>query len=122
MIYISGFDKPLFQKAVKLFCEKLGIAQPRISIYADDTIVQNGMCYYDSNEFLIFLKSGRENGQTLVTLAHEMVHVKQFLLENLENTMDLSIPYKDRWWEQEAFEKESELAQHLIYTVQNKEI
>jgi Zn-dependent peptidase ImmA (M78 family) len=99
----------------------LGIHVPDITIFSDQTIQPNGACYRaDENEFMIVLKE-RDEGQMMLTLAHEMVHVKQYLLDDLSDQFDEKIPYMERWWEQEAFSKEVDLMKLLIAAVENGE-
>jgi hypothetical protein len=105
--------------AVDLFCSALDIQKPNLHIFTDSTISPNGACYRNSDDdFMIVLKE-RDHGDMMVTLAHEMVHVKQYLLDGLSDKWDSSIPYMERWWEQEAYEKEVELTKLLIEAVEN---
>ena len=57
----------------------------------------------DKREFTILLKESLGIGHLIMTLFHEMVHVKQFIKDNLANEINDIIPYLDRWWEKEAF-------------------
>jgi Zn-dependent peptidase ImmA (M78 family) len=122
-VLIEGnINKNFCQKAVQLFCAALSIDVPSIHIFTDETIRPNGACYRaDENEFMIVLKE-RDEGQMMLTLAHEMVHVKQYLLDDLSNKFDDSIPYMERWWEQEAFEKEVVLTKMLIQAITEKKL
>lgn len=108
-------EKELFTKAVKFFCELLGIS-PNIYVYVDEVMPMNGACYKNDSEYHICL-SVQPVGASLVTLAHELVHVKQFEKDYLEELYTNEIPYHERWWEQEAFAKESELANALLSKV-----
>ena len=48
--------------------------------------------------------------------AHEMIHVKQFIKNNLEDLMnDIHKPvYEERWWEKEASKKSLELVKKYV--------
>ena len=121
-IIVEGLNESFVSRVVKLFCNTLGISTPNIHIFTDQTIKPNGVCYRnDETDFMIVLKE-RDIGQMMVTLAHELVHVKQYLVDDLSNKFDDSIPYMERWWEQEAFEKEVELTKLLIEAVTNGEL
>ena len=116
-------DKNFIESAVNLFCDSLGISVPNLLIYMDETIRPNGACYRNSpEEFMILLKDGRSDAETMITLAHELVHVKQYLLDGLSEQWDASIPYMERWWEQEAYEKEVELTKLLIEAIEQKKV
>jgi len=117
------FDQVFIEKVVNLFCTHLGIKCPTLLIYIDETIQANGICYQNNEtEFMILLKDGRTKSEMLVTLAHELVHVKQYLKDNLAGQWDTSIPYNDRWWEQEAYVKESDLIKILLDAIKNKDL
>jgi len=121
-VIVEGLNVGFVQKAVNLFCDALKIDVPNIHIFSDETIRPNGACYRaDDNDFMIALKE-RDLGQMMVTLAHEMVHVKQYICDGLSEQFDNSIPYMERWWEKEAFAKEVDLMKLLIAAVENGEI
>jgi Zn-dependent peptidase ImmA (M78 family) len=116
-----SLDENFIESAIHLFCDSLGISVPNLLIYTDETIRPNGACYRNSaDEFMILLKNGRSDADTMITLAHELVHVKQFMVDNLSEQLDASIPYMERWWEQEAYEKEVELTRLLIKAIEQK--
>lgn len=119
MITVEGLDENFVKKAVDLFCNALNINPPSIHIFVDDTIKPNGACYqvYE-DEYLIVLKDQPNDGHMMVTLAHEMVHVKQFISDRLATEFDSSIPYMSRWWEVEAYALEVELTKLLIDAIE----
>ena len=122
MIIEGNLNVGFVNNAVDLFCSFLGIEKPNLHIFTDETISPNGACYRNSDdEFMIVLKE-RDQGHMMVTLAHEMVHVKQYLLDGLSDEWDASIPYMERWWEKEAYQKEIELAKLLVEAVKNGEL
>jgi hypothetical protein len=122
-VFIEGLDVNFTKKAVQLFCSVLGIDNPCLHIFVDSTIKVTGACYQaDKNDFMIVLQDQPCDGQMMVTLAHELVHVKQYLQNDLAAKFDATIPYMERWWEQEAYEKEVELTKLLIEAVENGEL
>jgi len=107
---------------IDFFCDALGISVPNLHVFTDQTITPCGACYRNSDDdFMIVLKE-RDQGHMMVTLAHEMVHVKQFMIDGLSEQWDASVPYMERWWEKEAYHKEVELTKLLIAAVENGEL
>ena len=99
---------PLVERFAKFLCVELEVYPKAITIASyepDDNTL--GLCLDESDdEFIILVKdTGRDIGQVFVTIAHEMVHVKQYMKENLGWFLDNhnDIPYMERWWEKEAF-------------------
>jgi hypothetical protein len=97
------------KKFIEFICKELDIQPHRLTIASyDEDDGNNGLCMDESDsEFIILVKeTGRSVGKILVTIAHEMIHVKQHMKENLGWYLDnhKDIPYLDRWWEKEAFE------------------
>jgi hypothetical protein len=120
MLTIEGMNDDFITECVVHMCECLGIEVPNIHIFVDDTIKPDGACYENSpNDFMVVLKS-QDIGQMLVTLAHEMTHVKQFMKNNLSAHFDNKIPYMERWWEKEAYEMEVVITKSLIEYVKIK--
>jgi len=116
-VLIEGMNEEFANKVVRFFCDALGVDVPNLHIFVDDTIHVAGACYQNSHDdYLITLKQ-QDLGQMIVTLAHELVHVKQYMIDGLAKTFDATIPYRERWWEVEAYEKEVELTKLLIEAV-----
>lgn len=84
-----------------------------------------GMCLESvdgDGNFLIFVdEKDRNLTKVFVTIAHEMVHVKQYMNENLGWLLDnrSDIPYESRWWEIEAFEKSVEYVKKFAEIIKN---
>lgn len=97
----------LAQKFILWLCHELNIQPDAVSVYGEDDMDVLGMCIDDSEtEFTILVKTGSHDiGQIFNTIAHEMIHVKQYMKENLGMLLDdcEHIPYMERWWEVEAF-------------------
>lgn len=121
-VQIDGMNQDFINKVVKFFCDALGIDVPNLHIFVDDTITVAGACYRNSHDDYLIALREQDRGQMIVTLAHELVHVKQYIVDGLAEKWDTTIPYRERWWEVEAFEKEVELTKMLIKAVESKEI
>ena len=117
MVTIEGMNRRFVTQCVDHFCNILGIKTPKLLIFVDDTIKVAGACYENEpGDYMIVLKA-RDEGQMIVTLAHEMVHIKQYLKDDLRTQFDSSVPYYERWWEKEAYDKEVTLMKSLIEQV-----
>ena len=87
------------EKFVKYVCEELEIFPKEIEIDFLEVDGVNGMCIdLDTDSFLILVKD--YEGQ-LETLAHELVHVKQYMKQDLGSLLGTE-DYETSWWEQEA--------------------
>jgi len=65
----------------------------------------------DIGHYLILVKTANRNiTEIYTTIAHELVHVKQYMYDNLGHLLDQhKPPYDERWWEKEANLKAQEL-------------
>lgn len=126
MIKVFG-DKSanVMKRATTFFTYYLCIPQDTIIlIYCiEEKDKANGMCFYEKalNEFHIDVCENENITMMVETLAHEMVHVKQYLFDDLEKEYDSSIPYLDRWWEIEAFEEQEKMVIAFVNHIQRKE-
>lgn len=104
----GSYDK-LVNQFTKFLCKELCILPKSITIVGYDLEEDFGMCFDDSDgEYTILVKeSGRNIGQVFTTIAHEMIHVKQYMTQELGRLLDeqQDVPYEKRWWEREAYEK-----------------
>jgi hypothetical protein len=117
MIEVFGTETSLVEKCSSHFCKVLGINSANISILTDEIMETNGACYQNTiDDYMIVLKV-RPEYDMIQTLAHELVHVKQFIQNNLAEYLETNEPYYNRWWEIEAYAKESELMQNLIQEI-----
>jgi hypothetical protein len=124
LVIEGNFDKDFLSSVVKFFCNALGIDVPEnLHIFTDETIKVCGACYQnDDNDYMIVLRERDNTADMIVTLAHELTHVKQYIRDDLKTAFTTAIPYMERWWEIEAYAKESELVELLISAVERKEI
>jgi len=97
----------LLDDFVYYICKHYGILPRKISIETADLVGNRGMCFDDDDgEFTILVKPNDDMGQIFATVAHEMIHVKQYMTQSLGKLLDEStkLPYDSRWWEDEAFD------------------
>jgi hypothetical protein len=73
--------------------------------------------------FIIEVNKNDTNEEILKTLAHEMIHVKQYARSELNEEMSVwrgrkvnsdAIPYDEQPWEQEAKQREQELCDSFL--------
>lgn len=124
LVIEGNLNSEFIGSVVNFFCDILGISVPEnLHIFTDETIEIGGTCYRNADDdYTIVLKERANLGDMIVTLAHELTHVKQYVLDNLECAFTRDIPYHERWWEVEAYEKEAELTKMLIEAVNRGEI
>lgn len=98
----------LANEFVKFLCRELSILPRRIAIVGYDLEKNRGLCFDEGKgNFTILVKErGRNLGEVFTTIAHEMIHVKQYMKDDLGRLLDekRELPYEERWWEKEAFE------------------
>ena len=96
----------LAEDFVKYLCKEFSILPRKVSIEVYDLVGNRGMCIDDNDgEFTILVKHNNDLGQLFTTIAHEMIHVKQYMTQDLGRLLDEStdVDYGSRWWEEEAF-------------------
>ena len=102
-------NSSIVKSFVRFLCIELKIKPKRITIAEWEELEGNtiGLCIDESeDEFIILVKEQSRNLQEiLITISHEMIHVKQYIQNNLGWFLDNygHVPYQERWWEQEAF-------------------
>lgn len=99
----------LVSEFVQFLCDELGVRPRKIDVVGTDLFENLGMCLdVEDESYLIFVKeTGRRIDQIFITIAHEMIHVKQYMTQELGRLLDeqRQVPYEERWWEQEAYER-----------------
>lgn len=112
----------LVENFVTFLCSKLGITPAKLTIATYELAdgIQ-GVCIDESeSEFIILVnETERSITEIFVTIAHEMIHVKQHMKENLGWFLDnrSDIPYMERWWEVEAFSNSGPLIEDFVKTL-----
>jgi hypothetical protein len=112
----------LVEKFTDFLCHELDIRPLKVTIASyepDDGTL--GLCIDESeDEFILLVKEkGRDIGCVFNTIAHEMIHVKQFLKENLNHWIHTcwETPYHERWWEVEAYSESVPLVEKFAKTL-----
>lgn len=106
---VEGLDYKLTETFVKFCLDRLPANPNYIEIVGQDTLVngKSGLCIdIDEDNFLILVsKESKSLSQIYISIAHELVHVKQFMYDNLGTLLDQGYEYDTCWWEQEARER-----------------
>jgi hypothetical protein len=130
----------MLQKTVKFYAKYLNINKFKYKVYVcmapklRQRDGNNGICSKTGNkEISIAVDSALALPQLLMTLAHEMVHVKQYVRGQYRGELSrngkmkriwlgkqYTVKYLKRPWEQEAFRRESELVLALCATITRK--
>lgn len=126
IIEVECLDPILTEKFVNFCCDQLGVYPDMIKIEGwPDTFKDGalGLCYEVNckEEYLIMVATrGRTVTEIYNTIAHEMVHVKQFMKQNLSKniTKEHKPVYNERWWEVEAGEKSMNLVKKYVDILQ----
>lgn len=108
-----GFEYPtVVSTFVEFLCKELQISPRHITVETMDPSVYLStktlglVMDIEPEEFVIMVYEKHRNiTQICNTIAHEMIHIKQFLYDNLNYWLHNSedIPYMDCWWEVEAY-------------------
>jgi hypothetical protein len=126
-VEVTELDETLTENFVRFCCDHMGIEPELITIegweepFKDEAL---GLCYeLDFKEdYLIMVQTkGRNTTEIYDTIAHELIHVKQFMIDNLsENLCKQHRPvYDKRWYEIEAKEKSFNLVQKYVDNLYN---
>lgn len=112
----------LVEKLTRFLCEELDIQPEKVTIVSYEVEDGNvGLCLDESDtEFIVFVREENRNiGEICTTIAHELIHVKQFMKENLNEWLHTHkhVPYLDRWWEKEAFSNAVPLVEKFAKTL-----
>jgi hypothetical protein len=93
-----------------------------VLVHFTKNIVEMGLCHLeDTNYVAIQINTNQSAGEIAQTLAHELVHAKQFIRKELNGEMtrwkkdhipeDVMIPYRNQPWEIEAYATEGQLTE-----------
>lgn len=130
----------MFQKTAKFYAKYLNIEKFKYKVYIciapklRERDGNNGICSKTGpKEISIAVDSALALPQLLMTLAHEMVHAKQYIRGQYRGELSrngkmkriwlgksYSVSYLKRPWEKEAFRREGELACALLDNVIQK--
>lgn len=125
-IEVAELDVVLTESFINFCCDQLDVYPSLITVEGWDDPLKNGalgLCYEvnDDNEYLIMVSTkGRNATEIYNTIAHEMIHVKQFMKQDLSNLIEAHKPaYNDRWWEIEANKKSLNLVKKYVDILYN---
>lgn len=118
---VYNLDETLTEKFLSFCCDELNVYPDMITIEATDTPLRNnalGLCHeveFKDEYYIIVYKGERNITEIFNTISHEMIHVKQFMNQNLSKRMNEHMPiYEKRWWEKEAEEKSFNLVKKYV--------
>lgn len=122
LIQTQVSNPSLVDKLARFLCDEFDIRPEKLTIVSYEVEDGNvGLCIDESDtEFIVFVREKNRNiGEICTTIAHEMIHVKQYMKENLGWFLDnrKDIPYMDRWWEKEAYEGAVPLVEKFAITL-----
>lgn len=125
-IEINDLDETLTENFITFCCEELDIKPEILTVDGWETPFPKnqkatGLCYEINNgEYWIMTQTKNRNlTEVYITIAHEMVHVKQFIKQNLSDKYSKKRPHHDRWWEREANAKSVELVKKYVDILYN---
>jgi hypothetical protein len=121
-IEVIDLDVSLTENFVKFCCKELNVSPSLITIEGWDQDFPGesvGLCYEVNckDEYLIMVsKADRNVTEIYDTIAHEMIHVKQFMKDDLEKVrLEEERPvYAERWYEIEAANKSYALVKKYV--------
>lgn len=130
---IGGYDNDLegviYSLAIMFSIKYLKIPK-NILISVEFDELADGLNGYvieqEHNHFDIAIeKRGRLIQQNIMTIFHEMTHVKQHIFENLSELLDSpdKPEYSERWWEIEAFSESVKMVDAFtLFLTEHKEV
>lgn len=125
-IEINDLDETLTENFINFCCEELDIKPEILTVDGWETPFPKnqkatGLCYEVNNgEYWIMTQTKNRNlTEVYITIAHEMVHVKQFIKQGLSDKYSDKRPHHDRWWEREANAKSVELVKKYVDILYN---
>ena len=114
----------LVKKFAEFLTKELCILPRHILITDYDIESSSGMCIDDNDGKYVILVNytNRNIGEVFTTVAHEMIHVKQYMTQDLGRLLDENedLPYEQRWWEKEAFSNAVPLVEKFASTINLK--
>lgn len=118
---ILDLDPTLTEKFVKFCCDDFKCYPDYLTIYGWDVPLKDGaqgLCYEaNPGDYLIYVQMKNRNLTEIYnTLAHEMIHVKQFMKNDLNKYINAEHKpiYEDRWWEKEARQRSLKIVKNFV--------
>jgi hypothetical protein len=120
-VKVKNLDERLTVDFATFCCHALDIKPRVLYIDAYDELADGllGYCLdvdVDKGIYSIVVSTGDRNiTEIYKTIAHEIVHVKQYMLQDLGNLIEMKgYDYKSVWWEEEANKKSDELVKKYV--------
>lgn len=135
-IFKSKSDRECIIDAIEFFMKRLNldgnvrIVRFAAKRYCKDAPTGDCTTFIVKKEFGVrFAGKGAAGRRDLVavlqTIAHELVHVKQHMFDDLHKQYalnqklpeDQKVPYRETWWEKEAYDREVPLVREFIESI-----
>ena len=125
IIEVTDLNEKLTKDFVEFCCKELEIEPDSITIDAYDETIKHpalGLCWQvEDHKYIIEVATkNRTLTEIYNTVAHELIHVKQFEVDDLEKYfVSINKPtYKERWWEIEAEKNSFDLVKKYVDILQ----
>ena len=107
IINVSNLDQRLTNNFVRFCCNQLDIRPRQLYVNGYDDISEDlkGYCIDVEDDVFIIATSTKDRNITEIytTIAHELVHAKQYMKQNLGILLESGVlDYYGTWWEVEA--------------------
>jgi hypothetical protein len=119
-VFLDPAYNTLIERFVKFICKEYCILPRKIFITEYNLEESSGMCIDENDgEYIILVNKNRDLASVFTTVAHEMIHVKQYMTQDLGELLDTNkdVSYKDRWWEKEAYKNAVPLVEKFSKTI-----
>ena len=127
IIEVTELDSSLTTNFINFCCDDLGVYPDLITVEGWDEPFKDGalgLCYeVDAKEDYLIMVSKQDRNITEIynTIAHEMIHVKQFMTQNLSKNLcqEHKPVYKERWYEVEADQNSFDMVKKYVDILKN---
>lgn len=134
----KSLAKDLMECALTVFRHELKLTNSKFNlhVYADRGMAKRegfrgSVCMIGKKDICMMIDTSLDSERLIITLAHEMVHVKQYARGQITHSKNkrarywmgkkVKAEYYDQPWEVEAFSKERVLA-NKVFAIMNKAI
>lgn len=100
-------------------CEELNLLKVKIELNVcdiDDSL--RGYVLDEEDDYKVFVRNNMDIDTTCKTIAHELMHVKQFVFNNLREHIqnNSGVDYENTWWEEQAFKGSFKIYKKFVDT------
>ena len=125
IISVLNLDQKLTNDFVRFCCNQLGIKPRQLYVNGYDDISEDlkGYCIDVEEDVFTVAVSIKDRNITEIytTIAHELVHVKQYMKQNLGVLLESGVlDYYNTWWEVEARNLSGDLMYAYVDTLNKK--